>query len=402
MQKSSVYVYVGLVVVGLLLAWLFHQVQPANRYAENPLADANEYLKIYQYFKGETAAYEVRYGIHQRVAVPFLATLLPFESAERCFFIVNSFFAILALPLLYGFLTHFQIRNPYALPIILYFSVHWVGPFRQNAIDPVNVDMPVYVFEIFLVLLLLNKKYWMLLPLVPLAIAVKEVFLGYLIVLLVSAIAARIFMADKSISVSWAVVLLTVGFLTSLVVNNFFPSPFPSRTPIHVLAFHIRETALHPDYLLRWGLSLFAALGAFLWLVIRKYEKSPWSRDGGLILPAFSFAALAFSLFGGMDYTRLIFIEFPYLMVLLLIVTKPTNGEFYLAFGLSLVLTRFWMVLPVIGADLTPYNAWMPEYAELQWLAIWAITALLSLAVVLIMRILSGKKLHSPKVGNDV
>lgn len=402
MKKLSVLVYIGLTLFGVLLAWWYYQHQPANNLAENRLADGNQYLKIYHYFKGEASTSEARHSYHQRIGVPFLAALMPTKQPYWNFFIVNSFFACLALPMLYGLLKHFQIRSAISLSVILFFSLHWIGPFRHNAMDPVNVDMPVYVFEILLILLLLNRKYWLLLLIMPFAIAAKEVFLGYILALVAVAILGKVLNIGNTIPLRWALSLLVVGLMTSLTISWKFPSPTPSITPVHVFAFHVRETLMHPIYILQWFLSLFAAMGAFLWLSFRKYKKIPWPIEGGLILPTLSAAALVFSLFGGMDYTRIIFIGFPYIMVLLLVVTKPAISEFYMAFGLSLLLTRFWMVLPTIGSDLSPYYAWMPEYAPLSWLAIWGLVAVSSLTIVLLWMWISDRSLQSSQSGNDV
>jgi len=382
MQKTLAPIYLLLLIIyGIGVALTYHHFQPPNKYAENPLADANEYLKIYNYFKSGESTYTVRHGIHQRVAIPWLASKFQGEDVMQSFFLVNSFFAVLTLPLLYFFLSYYKVAKEFILPVILYFSLHWAGPFRQNAIDPINVDVPMYIFEMLLILMVIKRKFLWLILLIPLAVAVKELSLALMAVNLVYAIFMRFLMKDKTASIPWAFGLLITGFVTNILINHYFPSPVSNITPLHILAFHLRETILHPVFFIRWLISLFAAFGAFLFL-FRPTFRSLLNLDKKVVmLGFFCFSSLALSWLGGMDYTRLIFIGFPWIITMILVLGKPTRMQFFIAFGVSLIITRFWMALPVIGKDLLPYNAWMPEYASAPWLIAWAFVALACLGL---------------------
>jgi len=198
-QSNKNYVY--LIIYGLVVASLYHIFQPPNNFRSAPLADANEYVKIYDFLNGDTETYRVRFGIHNRIIVPLLASLLPGDQPEENFFFVNSFFAILSMLAIYYLMKSLLIDQIYILLSICFFSLHWVGPFRQNAIDPINVDMAVYFFEVLFLVLFIKRKYWVLLILAPVAIATKEIFLALLIVFLAASILWRFLFKDKSISI---------------------------------------------------------------------------------------------------------------------------------------------------------------------------------------------------------
>jgi hypothetical protein len=257
--------------------------------------------------------------------------------------------------------------------------LHWIGPFRQNAIDPINVDMAVYFFEVLFLILFIRKKYVLLLILMPIAIATKEVFLALAIVFLCIALIWQFFFKDKSFSIPWISGIVIIGILTKMVLNYYFPSVSPGRNSLLVMAFHLREMALHHDHAIRWILSLFAAFGAFLFLVLKKPKDLKSMKKEDLLIHLLSLSVLALSFLGGMDYTRLIFLGFPYVMISILKIGKPTNDKMIWAFILSIVLTRFWMILPAAAGDIKVYSSWMPEYADISLLISWSYSSFLFL-----------------------
>jgi hypothetical protein len=360
----------------------FYLFQPQNQFADNPKADANEYLKIYEFFQGSAEWENVRFAIHNRLVIPFLASLLPWQSPSFNFFVINSLLAILSLLALYYLLEYFHTKRAYSFLILVFFSLHYVGPFRQNAIGPINVDMAVYLFEILFLLFLLKRKYLLLILIAPVAIATKELFLALIIAILALALAMRFIFNDKSISIPALVTTLLIGIFTKLLLSHYFESASPGRNSVLVMAFHIREMIFHPDHLWRWILSLFAAMGGYLFLVIKRYRRVEIKKDPVLIVHVLSLSVLALSIVGGMDYTRLIFLGFPYL-ILSVLLTRPNRTEFLIAWVMSMPLTRFWVVMPIISLDMTQYNLWMPESADTSHLVVWTIVMILCLAIFL-------------------
>jgi len=375
-----------IVLFGMVIAYAYYSIQPPNNFRNSELSDAKEYEKIYTYFNEDTDFYHVRFGIHNRIAIPYLASLLPNESPESSFFIVNTFLAILSLLAIFYLMKSYKIKMPFIMLCLCFFSFHWVGPFRQNAISPLNVDMGVYLFEVIFLLLFVKRKYLGLLIIAPFAIAIKEIFLAYLVVFLLVSVLWKYRFKDKNVSISWVFSILFVGVSSKILLNHFFPSISPANNSVIVLAFHFKEMILHPDHLLRWFLSLFAAYGAFLFLIIKRRLNIRSLSKEVFMIHILALSAFAMSAFGGMDYTRLIFLGFPYVMVSILLVSNPGKGEFLIAFILSLLLTRFWKVLPDPSSDLSVYNLWMPEYADAKHLWIWLIIAVFCLLLTIIFR----------------
>jgi hypothetical protein len=345
-------------------------------------------VKIYQFFTGNTEAYQVRFGIHNRLVIPLLASFIPGDQPEFSFFLVNSLFAILSLPALFYIMRSLQINQIYILLSICYFSLHWAGPFRHNAIDPINVDMAVYFFEIFFLVLFIKRKYWVLLILAPIAIATKEIFLALLVVFLAIGILWRFFFKDKSISIPWVFGILIFGIITKVALNYFYPSVSPDRNSLVVMAFHTREMILNPDHALRWILSLFAAFGAFLFLIVKKPNKLSFAPGNELMIHILTLSVLSLSILGGMDYTRLIFLGFPFVMISIILIGKPRIIEFLIALILSIILTRFWIILPDPSNDMALYNNWMPGISDIKHLLLWFLAAFGSFLITL-----AGKKL---------
>jgi hypothetical protein len=301
----------------------------------------------------------------------------------------------LAIASLLGFwyLFHIYKVDPrYTLLAILFFSLHYVGPFRQNAISPINVDMSVYFFEILFLILFLRQKYLWLMLATPIAIACKELFLALAIILFCVALIWRIVLNDRKYSIPWMLSILFIALLTKFILNFYFPSDAPGRNSILVMAFHTREMLLNPDHILRWLLSLFAALGAFIFLLVKRqhFDFKHIDHDQ-LLVHVLSLSVLALSILGGMDYTRLIFLGFPYLMLSIFLLGKNMPREIALAFLLSIVITRFWKSLPQTFGDPEVHGAWMPEYANWQYLIYWSIAGALCLMVFLATSFLMQK-----------
>ena len=162
------------------------------------------------------------------------------------------------------------------------------------------------------------------------------------------------------------------------------------------MAFHVREMLYNPDHLVRWILSLFAAFGAFLFVLFKNSVKIYLPKSDELLVHFLSLSVLALSVLGGMDYTRLIFLGFPYIIISIVKIGKPKLGEWYLALGLSLVLTRFWMILPDPAKIINGYYTWMPEVADAAHLWLWLLTAFLGFVI-----FIAGRKRINARVKSD-
>lgn len=384
-RKNVTYILIG--ILGLLIALLYHHIQPPNNYSNSLLSDSYHYEKIYEYFRGNSKDYNVKFPINTRVLIPFLAAQLWGNEINLNFFIVNTFFAILALISMYKIMDFYHVERRVIMLSILWFSLHWAGPFRQNAYNPVNVDIHIYLFESVFLLLLIKRKYWLLLLITPIAIASKEIFLAIIIVFFVVSLIWRFYFCDKSISVPWTFGIMIFGIVTKYLLNYYYPPVSSGNNSIIVMAFHLREMILNPDHILRWLLSLFAAFGAFLFLAFNKNMNLLSIERNDLLIHILSLAVLSLSFLGGMDFTRLIILGFPYVLISILKIGKPQFQHVLVAFTISILLTRFWQVLPEPACDISHYEAWMPERAEIKSLVLWFCAALVSVVIFFI-----GKK----------
>lgn len=378
-----------LIALGLLLSLIYYTIQPPNNFSVNEKADANEYLKIYAFFDSQTPWENVRFGIHNRMVVPYLATLVPGEDARFQFFVVNTLFALLSLMAIFYLLDFLEIKRSYIFIVLTFFSLHYVGPFRQNAIGPINVDIPVYLFEVLLVLGFLKKNYLLPILLAPVAVATKELFIAYYLMIFFVAVCCRIFLKNDQISMTKAGLALIVAVATKMILNHYFPSATPSRNSLLVIAFHLREMLHNPQHLWMWSLSIFAVFGGFIFLIVKKNWRFQINNTNHVVIHALAFTSLLLSIIGGMDYTRLIFIGFPYIILSVFLLSKPREHDVWVAGFISIALSRFWMLLPVISQDLSPYRWWMPESSDTIFLFVWTFTLMVSYFLFLALRKLS-------------
>ena len=240
-RKNLTYVFIAL--VGLFLAAFYHYVQPPNNYSNSLLSDSYHYQKVYEYFKGNSDSYQVKFPINGRVLIPFLAAHLWADDINTNFFILNSLLAILALIFIYKIMDFYHIERRIIMLCLLWFSLHWAGPFRQNGYNPVNVDIHIYLFESAFLLLLIKRNYAVLLLLTPVAIASKEIFLAIVIVFFIVSIVWRFYFHDKSISIVWTFAIMIFGVVTKLILNYYFPPISSGKNSILVMMFHLREMA---------------------------------------------------------------------------------------------------------------------------------------------------------------
>ncbi len=389
MKLPKKIIYPALLGWGLMLSIFFYTIQPPNNFSVNEKADANEYLKIYAFFKYQTPWENVRFGIHNRIVVPYLAALIPGEDAQLHFFVVNTLFALLALLAIFYILDFLEIKAFYIFIVLAFFSINYVGPFRLNAIGPINVDVPVYLLLVLLALWFIKHKYWLLILLAPVAVATKELFIAYYVMIFFVAAGCRFLLKNNQFSMAKAGLALLLAILTKIVLNHYFPSETPSRNSLVVIAFHVREMLLNPEHLWMWLLSIFAAFGGFIFLILKKNCQIQINNTNHLIIHVLTLTSLLLSIIGGMDYTRLIFIGFPYIISSVFLLSKPQEQEVWVAGIISIILTRFWMSLPVISNDLSPYRWWMPETSDTVFLFGWTFTLIVSFIFFIALRKLS-------------
>lgn len=379
-RKNQVYIY--LIILGISVASFYYIFQPAVNYQRSPLSDSNQYEKIYNFFQGNTNEYQLKFPYNTRVLIPFLAARLCVDDINFNFFIINALFSILAILSIYKLMDTYGINPKIALLSILWISIHWAGPFRQNAFNPVNVDIPVYFFEVMMLLLFTNKKYVYLLIVSVVAIVIKEVFLALLMIMLFITVAEWFFVTKNSNSLIWISTILGIGILIKVYLNFQFPSVNNSYSILTML-YALREIILHPLNIVRWLLAFFTVFASFTFsLSFTGMKFSKFNVNPSTILFIMTVAVILLSFLGGMDYTRLIMLGFPYLMTSIILIVKPSFREFLMLFLLSLPLSKFWMVRTDTDLAIDKFKIWMPEYADNEHLIFWIIAAMANFLIV--------------------
>jgi len=368
-----------LVTTAAFVFYFYHQ--PVASYAQVPLMDANQYLKSYHYFKGDTAFYQVIFPINARILVPWLATLIPATDADCAFQILNLVFSLLSVGILLRLWQ--QMKFGYELIFIGFFWLlfHWTGLIRLNAFDPVTVDVPLYLFQTLFLWIVLRRQWVHLWWLAPLATIQKESFPALLIVLLLYGWLYNRYTKTRTFPVWPLAMCLVLAAISKAVVNYYFPPVKPGNSLITIL-FFIKESLIDPFRLVRWIAGVFVAFGGWLLLVLWQ-----WTSTGAFaklkntlltkprqwpvfkntttdLLLLFSVTYLGLSLLAGGDFTRIVFLGFPFVMTYILLVIRQCSQKLRIAAGLlSLPLMRLTEIIPDPAADWTAFINWYPEFA---------------------------------------
>jgi hypothetical protein len=356
------------------LFFFYLKIQPQLNHDFSALFDANKYLDVYQYFKRESPAYEVAFPVNTRILVPWMASWMPFDNPINNFLLVNYFFMILSVLAIYHLWVRLGLSHGYILTGFFWLLLHWLGIIRLNIFDPITVDVPLFLLQTLLILIIIQKRFIWLLVLAPLATLQKESFVGLIVITFITAV-----------YISWKnngfkrseMILLFLAMLFSIVTkeiaNEYFPPQDPGKNSLLILLFHARESILNPFRLVRWLIGIFTAYGPLLILAVWFKVIHKKAGAGNEFLVMLSLTYLGFSLLGGGDFARLGFLGFPFIMSWILISLKNIRGFlFMIAFIMGLPLMRLFRNIPdpaVSGWDRF-YNFY-PEFANPVIVLLW-------------------------------
>jgi hypothetical protein len=357
--------------------YTYYLLQPVVEYRQCARCDGNQYLQIYQYFQGKIDTLTLNYPFQNRPFVPFLASLLPLDALPS-FRIINFIFSLLAVNSLYFLWKTLEIKLIWRCLGIFWLLFHWIGLIRLNAYDCLTVDVPLYFFQTALIWIFLTKQFGWLWLLVPMATLQKESFLALGIV----SIFVGLFNQEESNQATKLKIIVGsvgLGILANWVSNYFLPAISPANNFLYTIWIHIYILLGNPFRLLQWLAAIFTAFGAFSFV---------WFRRKNFILlqnqPVYSylsvwgFTYLLFGLLAGGDSTRIVFLGFPFLMTLLLLLwQQETWWKSAVAFLLSLPILHLINRMPDQTKNWQAFSAWYPEFAEAGTLGLWAIYGLL-------------------------
>ncbi|MDJ1501067.1 hypothetical protein [Xanthocytophaga agilis] len=378
-QKGFIYPVILFITSATFVFYYFHQ--PIASYTKAPLMDGNQYIKIYYYLTGKVQNYEVAFPFHSRIAIPWLASLLPVATPVIAFQIVNLIFSLSSVCILTYYWQKITIR-PYLIRWgIFWLLFHWTGLIRLNAYDPITVDVPLYFFQTLLLLLLYNRNWIHLWWLAPLATIQKESFPALLIVLVIYGILYNKSTHSKTFPTPIIAGSLFISLILKCVIEQSFPPSTPGNPVITILYF-IKQSLIDPFRIIRWLTGVWVAFGGIVWLAIWQWwkdgnwhyiQKSVWQRKYSLplfrdfhtdLLFLFSVTYLGLSLLAGGDFTRIVFLGYPFIMTYLFVLLKNTNPKLsFVILLLSLPLMHLHLFIPDQGLYWTQFVEWYPEFA---------------------------------------
>jgi hypothetical protein len=205
----------------------YAKVQPTYTYSlTDPRLDAHQYTAQYDYFRGNTKNYVVRFPFSARILSSWLAAQLPFADIKTNFKVLNGVFLVLMSLFLTLLWQRLHIRNSLIVVGLCLLLFHWKGPVRMYLPDPVTADVGGYFFAAlwlwilsgsFSNIIIKNRKVLIILLLcivAALATLQKEVF-----IVVVGAMVIRY--ADAGLKKSHISYILAIACLAHFVADYF-------------------------------------------------------------------------------------------------------------------------------------------------------------------------------------
>jgi hypothetical protein len=387
LKDNKIFQILLITLITFVIYIYYFQTQSPLTYSFSNLFDGVQYFKSYRFFKGESAGYTVSFPYHSRIMVPFLASLMPYD-AINSFNFWNFIFILAGILMMYicwdrlGFPFHLILAG------ILWLLLHWPGIIRYNLFDPVTVDVPLYLFQALFLLAVIKSKPWVMLIVAVLSVLNKESVIP--LVMIISIYYFYLWIRQKNSPenlIFSAIALFAVVFI-KILLNHFFPFPEHGRGSLITLLFHVKETLLNPFRIIHWLSGFSVAFGPWLALYILTKIKNKSFGQEELIPALLSMAILVISFLGGGDFTRLIFLGFPFVMTLVFYAVRDINPKLIsISLLMGLPLTRFWESIPDPALKGWPafYN-WHPEFAvpAITWL--WIIYFLMTVLVLFLVQ----------------
>ncbi|WP_299452258.1 hypothetical protein [uncultured Microscilla sp.] len=382
-MPQKVFLHIAFSCTTVLVLWYTTSMQPSVPYDACALCDGKQYLAAYDYFKGNTSTYCVKFPFHSRVAVPWLAAQLPTNNAQQAFTWLHWGFTLLAIHFL---LFCWQAMSlPRHLQVIggSWLLFHWTGIVRFNVYDFATVDVPLYLLHSLLLLVFIRPRWlWLLLPITPLAVAQKESWFALIIIwALYELIQQRFFSAKPTYKrFRWLGIAVLLGFITKVLLNHWFvPVGGEGKNSLITLLFFVRETLQNPLDLLRWVVAMFVGFGGWWLLAWQNVGKLPKKLNILPMLIVFSALHLLLGILAGRDMTRIMFLGYPFIMTLVLWRIQAESKWVLVATAtLSLPIIRFFSLIPLQTSQNEAFKTWFPEYADLGTVAAWAAYMVLS------------------------
>jgi len=369
--RNYISLIIWILITSALFVYTINYQQTAD-YDQCLKCDGKHYLKAYHYFNGDDEKYEVIFPINNRVFVPYLAALVGFEEPISNFLTINFLYTILSV--VFIFILWRQLKIPSVLMNIGLFWLifHWVGIIRLNVLDPITVDLPLYLFHAILVYIVYRNKYFLLPILSIIATSQKESFIVYILILLIyGLIHNRIY--EKHFPIKLISLSLVLAFMTKAIIVYFFPPVNEDINSFIAVLFYVKQILLHPFSLVRWVVAIFTSFGALFLLSLQNAKRAYKFSPEFNMLSVLTLVSLALGIIAGGDFTRIVFLGFPFIMTWMLIVLKEKSKLVSgLAIVLSIPMMRLFNTIPIRPSGSLTHE-WYMEIASTSTVLIWGL-----------------------------
>lgn len=349
-----------LVSTGLYLLFFYFN-EPVD-FATCQLCDGKQYLKLYWYFENGTMS-QISFPFYTRPLVPLLASFVA-SNPTVGFLLVNGLFMVLGVFAIRWLWEYLEIKPSLQLVGLGWLLLHWTGIIRYNLFDYVTVDVPLYFVQALSILLFFRKRYLWFYLITPLALLQKESFLAILLVF----IAAHIFEQRKNWFKDGKHLLfsLFLGFLIQTLVLATLPEQADQRNSFLAILWHANLVYEDPTRFIRWFAAFGSAFGLIPFILLWKLKIDHWRDQRKLVLLALSLMYMAFGLLAGEDMTRILYLGFPFIMTLSLILFQSESKYFIIVTVLLSLVSLRLLTLPI-------ENRWGVDYREMSYVYDWAL-----------------------------
>lgn len=390
--KSLYWLTALLISLGFIV--VFYHLQDPVDFRAQPLNDANRYLKIYESFRLGELPQGLSFPFNNRLLTPLLASMLRRGSPELDFFAVNSIYTLVYILVMFEIFRRLG-AQPIQFAICFVWALHWLGPFRGNAADPINTDAGILMFQALALLFIHRQRHFPLMVITPFAVLHKEVFVAWIIIYAAVLVVDRIMGAEPIRGFGLAMVALLLAIFAKWLALYFFPPVETGRGSLITLLFNVRESMIYPIRLWRWLAAMFAAFGV-LFMPLWFLRVRIWSLNRFQVYLFLCITAnTLFGILAGDDHTRILYLGSPFLFAMFAADKTISRPVWATAILLSLPALGLWshipLRLPIVAAE------WQftPDYAGPYTLMAWLLYGTAGVALTAALHVWF-KRRHKP------
>ena len=370
--------------------------------------DGINYYSMYEHFIKGYSDLPLSAPFHQRLGIPFLASLLPLNS-RHAFYLIHSLFWLGAV-VFFVLTCRKALHIPHSLTIlaVVFLQIHWISVPRGASSYTYTVDSSAIFFMALLAYLFFSRHKGIFVVICAIiGSAFKETIVLWCICLAMGAIFIEDRNDRKSL-LNTIIVAIFFSTLTSYISGKVFGVESHGG-PLNTIIFWFKIRALEPSAYSRYLAATFNAAGGFLAIALSlSIEHFRNINKTQNYLPAFVATTiyLAVCFLAGSDLTKFAFMSFPLTLPIILSLIDEyidKNNYWWAIFLVILGLPVAHLIEPIMspipGRELPnndangPYS-WMMEYAH----SFLVTSSIIWLTIIFIIARISYKTKASKKV----